>query len=90
VQTLAKLQKDLSELRVTFGSNECVSISILARGAEPFVLGCAFAVAFVIWRTGGLWFGERDHTHTTAVLYPPTVARSFVAATVAAGLGLRD
>lgn len=47
-----------------------------------FGIGFLFTAGFAIWRTGGLWHGERDHAHTTAVLYLPTVAGSFVTATV--------
>lgn len=52
--------------------------------------GAVFTLAFAVWRTGGLWLGERDHGHTTAVLYLPTVAGSFVAGTVGGALGLAD
>jgi tellurite resistance protein len=55
-----------------------------------FALGSIFALAFAVWRTGGLWHGERDHTTTTAVLYLPTVAGSFVTATVVSALGHPD
>lgn len=61
-----------------------------AAGATLFVLGFAFTAVFAIWRTGGLWHGERDPAHTTAVLYLPTVAGSFVTATVASSLGYQD
>ncbi|WP_109126434.1 dicarboxylate transporter/tellurite-resistance protein TehA [Dyella sp. C11] len=52
-----------------------------------FVLGAIYTVAFAVWRTGGLWQGGRDTAHTTAVLYLPTVAGSFVTAAVSAALG---
>jgi tellurite resistance protein len=55
-----------------------------------FALGAAFTFFFAIWRTGGLWRGEREHTATTPVLYLPTVAGSFVTAAVAAALGYPD
>lgn len=55
-----------------------------------FLAGCTFTLAFAVWRTGGLWMGERDPGSTTAVLYLPTVAGSFVAGTVAAALGYPD
>jgi tellurite resistance protein TehA-like permease len=42
-----------------------------------FTAGAAFAFGFAVWRTGGLWQGEREHAATTAVLYLPTVAGSF-------------
>jgi tellurite resistance protein len=59
-------------------------------GATLFALGFAFTAIFAIWRTGGLWHGERDPATTTAVLYLPTVAGSFVTATVASSLGHQD
>jgi tellurite resistance protein len=43
-----------------------------------------------MWRTGGLWLGNREHADTTAVLYLPTVAGSFVTAAVAAAFGAQD
>jgi tellurite resistance protein len=52
-----------------------------------FVLGSVYTIAFAVWRTGGLWEGGRDTAQTTAVLYLPTVAGSFVTAAVAAALG---
>lgn len=55
-----------------------------------FLPGCAFTCGFAVWRSGGLWFGERDPATTTPVLYLPTVAGSFVTATVAAKLGYAD
>jgi tellurite resistance protein len=55
-----------------------------------FALGVAWTLAFAIWRTGGLWHGERDPGATTAILYLPAVAGSFVTATVAAALGYPD
>jgi tellurite resistance protein len=55
-----------------------------------FALGAAFTLLFAIWRTGGLWRGEREHNATTPVLYLPTVAGSFVTAAVAAALGYPD
>jgi len=55
-----------------------------------YVAGAAFTAGFAVWRTGGLWMGERDPGHTTPVLYLPTVAGSFVAATVGAALGFPD
>jgi tellurite resistance protein len=58
--------------------------------ATLFVLGAAFTLAFAVWRTGGLWQGGRDPTTTTAVLYLPTVAGSFVTAAGAAGLGFAE
>ncbi|AWN34386.1 dicarboxylate transporter/tellurite-resistance protein TehA [Methylobacterium radiodurans] len=55
-----------------------------------FGLGFLFTLGFAVWRTGGLWQGGRDHGTTTAVLYLPTVAGSFVTATVGAAIGLAD
>jgi len=55
-----------------------------------FTAGAAFAVGFAVWRTGGLWQGKREHATTTAVLYLPTVAGSFVTAIAAAALGYAD
>lgn len=49
-----------------------------------------YAVGFGVWRTGGLWQGGREHTDTTPVLYLPTVAGSFVLATVAGAAGFAD
>lgn len=57
-------------------------------GAETlFLLGAAYTLGFSVWRTGGLWQGERDIATTTAVLYLPSVAGSFVTAIVGAALG---
>lgn len=55
-----------------------------------FGLGFLFTLGFAVWRTGGLWQGGRDHGTTTAVLYLPTVAGSFVSATGASALGYQD
>ncbi|AXA42351.1 dicarboxylate transporter/tellurite-resistance protein TehA [Rhizobium leguminosarum] len=55
-----------------------------------YVVGAVFTAGFAVWRTGGLWRGERDPGHTTPVLYLPNVAGSFVAATVGAALGFPD
>lgn len=55
-----------------------------------FLAGALYTIAFAAWRTGGLWQGGRDTAHTTAVLYLPTVAGSFVTAAVAAALGYAD
>lgn len=53
-----------------------------------FAAGLVFTLGFALWRTGLLWQGEREAADTTAVLYLPAVAGSFVAATSAGGLGL--
>jgi tellurite resistance protein len=54
-----------------------VATMLVAGGIHPyspalavilFTAGAAFAVGFAVWRTGGLWQGERDHATTTAVL----------------------
>ncbi|WP_156393128.1 dicarboxylate transporter/tellurite-resistance protein TehA [Rhizobium sp. Root1220] len=55
-----------------------------------FGLGALFTLFFALWRTGVLWRGGRDPTTTTAVLYLPTVAGSFVTAIVAGALGYAD
>jgi tellurite resistance protein len=61
-----------------------------AAGAALFVLGFAYTAMFAVWRTGALWHGERDPASTTAALYLPTVAGSFVTATVASSFGYQD
>jgi tellurite resistance protein len=55
-----------------------------------YVGGALFTAGFAIWRTGGLWQGGRDPAMITPVLYLPTVAGSFVAATVGSALGFAD
>lgn len=76
-----------------------VSTMLVAGGLLPhwkagayilFVAGFVFTLGFGIWRTGQLWHGERDPGTTTAVLYLPTVAGSFVSATVVTALGHAD
>jgi tellurite resistance protein len=76
-----------------------VATMLVAGGIQPyahalaailFMAGAAFAFGFAVWRTGGLWRGEREHAATTAVLYLPTVAGSFVTAISAAALGYAD
>lgn len=60
-------------------------------GAETiFLIGAAYTLAFSVWRTGGLWQGERDIAATTAVLYLPSVAGSFVTAIVSSALGFPE
>jgi tellurite resistance protein len=68
------------------------AIAPYARSAAEalLALGAAFTLAFAVWRTGGLWQGGRDATTTTAVLYLPTVAGSFVCATASSALGYQD
>ncbi|MBC7806443.1 MAG: dicarboxylate transporter/tellurite-resistance protein TehA [Akkermansiaceae bacterium] len=76
-----------------------VTTSLIAAAALPysrpvamalFVMAAVFTLGFGLWRTGGLWQGGRDHLDTTPVLYLPTVAGTFVTATVAAALGWAD
>src|SRR5258708_16703894 len=76
-----------------------VATMLVAGGIQPyspalavilFTAGAAFAFGFAVWRTGGLWQGEREHAATTPVLYLPTVARSFVTAITAAALAYAD
>ncbi|ARO34328.1 tellurite resistance protein TehA (plasmid) [Rhizobium sp. NXC14] len=55
-----------------------------------FWLGAVWTMSFAVWRTGGLWSGGREPTTTTAVLYLPTVAGSYVVAIVSAPLGYPD
>jgi len=55
-----------------------------------FWLGAVWTVVFAVWRTGGLWAGGREPTATTAVLYLPTVAGSYVVAIAGAPLGYSD
>jgi tellurite resistance protein len=76
-----------------------VATMLVAGGVTPYsygtalalyVAGAVFMAGFAIWRTGGLWLGERDPSHTTPLLYLPTVAGSFVAGTVGGALGFSD
>ncbi|HTI03502.1 MAG TPA: dicarboxylate transporter/tellurite-resistance protein TehA [Acidisoma sp.] len=55
-----------------------------------FLCGLVFTLGFALWRTGLLWQGEREAADTTAVLYLPAVAGTFVAGTSAGALGLPD
>jgi tellurite resistance protein len=60
-------------------------------GAELLFALCAlYTIVFAIWRTGALWQGGRDPGTTTAVLYLPAVAGSFVTAAVISALGYTD
>jgi tellurite resistance protein len=52
-----------------------------------FVLGAVYTLGFAVWRMGLLSMGERDPSTTTAILYLPGVAGSFVMATVCGALG---
>jgi tellurite resistance protein len=76
-----------------------VATMLVAGGVAPYshqvalalyVGGALFTAGFAIWRTGGLWQGGRDPAMITPVLYLPTVAGSFVAATVGSALGFAD
>lgn len=55
-----------------------------------FTVGGVFSLGFALWRSGRLWRGGRDPAATTAVLYLPSVAGSFVTATVLGTLGFAD
>ncbi|MGO4567917.1 dicarboxylate transporter/tellurite-resistance protein TehA [Rhizobium sp. 2YAF20] len=55
-----------------------------------FAIGAACTLLFAVWRTGGLWQGDRQDAMTTPVLYLPTVAGSFVTAALASALGHQD
>lgn len=76
-----------------------VATLLVAGGLAPYAYGAAlalyvagglFTIGFAVWRTGGLWLGERESGHTTAVLYLPTVAGSFVLGTASGALGIGD
>jgi len=76
-----------------------VGTMLIAGGLAPhsqaaayvlFAIGFVFTLVFGVWRTGALWHGERDPGTTTAVLYLPTVAGSFVSAAVISALGHPD
>jgi tellurite resistance protein len=73
-----------------------VTTSLTALAALPydrmagmilFGLGATGTIGFALFRTGQLWIEERDIGATTAVLYLPAVAGSFVTAIGAALLG---
>lgn len=75
-----------------------VSTMLIALAVEPysprlaealFAIGAAGQLGFGLHRTGTLWMGGRESTDTTAVVYMPTVAGSFVTAIVAGALGNR-
>ncbi|WP_158884162.1 dicarboxylate transporter/tellurite-resistance protein TehA [Rhodanobacter sp. L36] len=61
-----------------------------AAASVLFALGAIYTIAFAVWRTGGLWQGGRDVAQTTAVLYLPAVAGSFLTAIVVSALGRPD
>jgi tellurite resistance protein len=54
------------------------------------VLGVCFTGLFAVWRTGALWQGGRDPGTTTAVLYLPLGAGSFVTASLLGVMGYVD
>lgn len=58
--------------------------------AVLYATGAVITLAFALWRSGQLWRGEREAGTTTAVLYLPVVAGSFVTGTGAAALGYAD
>lgn len=73
-----------------------VATMLVATTALPFSallaeilywIGACWTALFALWRTGILWRGGRDPSTTTAVLYLPTVAGSYVLAIVGASLG---
>lgn len=55
-----------------------------------FAAAALFTFAFGLWRTGLIWRGGRTTTTTTAVLYLPLVAGSFVCTTVLGAMGATD
>lgn len=55
-----------------------------------YAVGAAVTLAFALWRSGQLWHGDREAGATTAILYLPAVAGSFVTGTGAAALGYPD
>ncbi|MGO7091847.1 dicarboxylate transporter/tellurite-resistance protein TehA [Rhizobium leguminosarum] len=63
--------------------------SLLA-GATLFAFGAIFTLLFAIWLTGSLWEGNRDPVSTTAALYLPAGAGSFVTAIAAGAFGHSD
>jgi tellurite resistance protein len=71
-----------------------VSIGLAAQAPRlafsVFVLGAAWTLVFALYRTGRLWMGDRKPEETTPVLYLPTVAGSFVAASAASLFGFRE
>jgi tellurite resistance protein len=54
------------------------------------LVGAAGAVIFAVYRTGRLWMGGREESATTPILYLPTVAAGFVAASTMNALGWGD
>ena len=58
----------------------------LATARVLICVGAAAMVTFGVWRHAGLWRGGRSMGETTPVLYLPTVAGNFVAATTLGAL----
>jgi tellurite resistance protein len=79
---------------LTFVTMLLIAIAVLPYSRTAAIclswIGWCGNVVFAAWRTGGLWRGGRPDTATTAVLYLPSVAGSFVSALAAGALGLRD
>jgi tellurite resistance protein len=76
-----------------------VTTLLIAGGVLPYsrfaakillALGAGFTFVFAVWRTGGLWQGGRDPNTTTAVLYLPLGAGSFVTASLLGVMGYAD
>lgn len=76
-----------------------VATLLISIGAAPYardvavgllLAGAAFTIGFGIWRTGGLWRGERDLAAATPVMYLPLVAGCYVTGTACGVLGFKD
>ena len=76
-----------------------VTTLLIAGGVLPYsrlaaqillALGGSFTALFAVWRTGALWQGGRDPGTTTAVLYLPLGAGSFVMASLLGAMGYVD
>ena len=76
-----------------------VATLLVSIGAAPYsralaegllLAGALFTLGFGVWRTGGLWRGERDPEAATPVMYLPLVAGSFVTGTACGVLGFQD
>ncbi|MDE1905375.1 MAG: dicarboxylate transporter/tellurite-resistance protein TehA [Rhodospirillales bacterium] len=52
-----------------------------------FLVSALCTLGYAVWQTGAIWKSDRQHDNTTAILYLPTVAGSFVMGTIAARLG---
>ncbi|WP_245489225.1 dicarboxylate transporter/tellurite-resistance protein TehA [Rhizobium ruizarguesonis] len=55
-----------------------------------FATGALFTLSFAIWLTGSLWQGDREPISTTAALYLPAGAGSFVTAIASGAFGHLD